>query len=49
MGGMGKTQLCRKLYYELKSQYEYIGWIAYQGNFKLSLVSSIKKLIKQGI
>lgn len=48
MGGMGKTQLCRKLYYELKSQYEYIGWIAYQGNFKLSLVSSIKKLDQTG-
>lgn len=44
MGGMGKTQLCRKLYYELKSQYEYIGWISYQGDLKHSLVSSIKKL-----
>lgn len=48
MGGMGKTQLCRKLYFELKSKYEYIGWISYQGNLKHSLVNSINKLDKTG-
>lgn len=48
MGGMGKTQLCRKLYYELKMQYEYIGWISYQGSLKYSLVNSIKNLEKTG-
>lgn len=48
MGGMGKTQLCRKLYYLLKSKYSYIGWIAYQGDFKQSLVNSISDLERVG-
>lgn len=48
MGGMGKTQLCRKLYSILNLKYSYIGWISYQGNFKQSLVNSISSLDRTG-
>ncbi len=41
MGGMGKTQLCRKLYSIVQQQYPYVGWITNIGNFKESLVNSI--------
>ena len=41
MGGMGKTQLCRKLYSIFQRYYQYIGWITIVGDFKESLINSI--------
>lgn len=41
MGGLGKTQLCRKINSIVQSQYSYIGWIVYQDDFKHSLVNSM--------
>lgn len=41
MGGLGKTQLCRKLYIKLRNHFSYIGWIPYQGDFRTSLVESL--------
>ena len=48
MGGMGKTQLCRYLYFELRKEYSFIGWITYQDNFMYSLVRSIQNIDKTG-
>lgn len=44
MGGMGKTQLCRKAYEIAKRKYAYIGWITYQNNMKDSIVNGISTL-----
>ena len=41
MGGLGKTQLCRKLYSILKKSYDYIGWITCQDDFKYALVLNL--------
>lgn len=41
MGGLGKTQLCRKISSIVKNQYAYIGWVPYMDNFKISLVKSL--------
>lgn len=41
MGGLGKTQLCRKINSIVQSQYSYVGWIVYQDDFKHSLVNSM--------
>lgn len=41
MGGIGKTQLCRKLYSVLASKFSYVGWVSCNGNFKTSLVNSL--------
>lgn len=48
MGGMGKTQLCRKLYALIYEKCKYIGWISYQNNFRDSLLSSIYHDNKEG-
>lgn len=40
MGGMGKTQLCRKLYWDFHNQTCYIAWVTCNGDFKTSLVNS---------
>lgn len=44
MGGLGKTQLCRKLYSMFENQYSYIGWITCQGDFNSSLVNSVMRM-----
>ncbi len=41
MGGLGKTQLCRKINSVVQNQYAYAGWIDYQDDFKHSLVNSM--------
>lgn len=41
MGGLGKTQLCRKISSTIDKEYTYIGWIDYQGSFKQSLVNCL--------
>ncbi len=41
MGGMGKTQLCRKLFHEFNGKTKYIGWVTCTGDFKTSLLNSI--------
>ena len=41
MGGLGKTQLCRKLYYIFDSKIPFIGWVSCQGDFRTSLVNSM--------
>ncbi len=41
MGGLGKTQLCRKLYTIFDSKTPFIGWISCQGDFRTSLVNSM--------
>ena len=46
MGGLGKTQLCRRLYELAKTNYVYIGWITCQDNFKYSLVNCISVIKK---
>lgn len=48
MGGLGKTQLCRRFCSIIENQYAYIGWVSYQNNFKQSLVNSIYMLDKTG-
>lgn len=40
-GGIGKTTLAHKLYFEMLKQYDSIGWVEYRGNLKKSLLSSI--------
>lgn len=41
MGGIGKTQLCRKICSKIYGKYPYLGWIDYQGNFKQAIVNSV--------
>lgn len=42
MGGLGKTQLSRKLYSVAKGMFSYIGWIPCQENFEYALATNIK-------
>ena len=41
MGGLGKTQLCRKIYLRFRERFSYIGWIPYQGDFRASLTEAL--------
>lgn len=40
-GGCGKTSIARLLYFALKDNYDYYGWINYTNNLKQSMISSI--------
>lgn len=42
MGGLGKTQLSRKLYSVAKNMFSYIGWVSCQENFEYALATNIK-------
>lgn len=37
-GGVGKTEIARKLFHELQSEYTYAGWVNYQGDLKSSML-----------
>ena len=41
MGGLGKTQLCRKLFYDLDGKFPFLGCLTFDGNFKQSIVSQV--------
>ncbi|MCL2123831.1 MAG: tetratricopeptide repeat protein, partial [Desulfovibrionaceae bacterium] len=41
MGGLGKTQLCRKLFSDLDGRFPFLGWVAFDGDFKHSLVNQL--------
>jgi len=41
MGGLGKTQLCRKLFYDLDGQFPFMGWVVFDGDFKHSIVRQV--------
>jgi len=41
MGGLGKTQLCRKLFYDLESRFPYLGWVTVDRDFKQSIVNQV--------
>ncbi|HCC34157.1 MAG TPA: hypothetical protein DEQ02_00370 [Ruminococcaceae bacterium] len=41
MGGLGKTQLCRKLFYDLAGKFPFLGGISFDGSFKQSVVNQI--------
>lgn len=47
MGGLGKTQLCRKINVDVQNRYAYVGWIDYQDDFKHSLVNSMNSWEKE--
>ena len=51
MGGIGKTQLCRKLFCDFDGVYPLMGWITFDGDLKTSLVENIncEKKIAAGI
>jgi tetratricopeptide (TPR) repeat protein len=39
IGGVGKTELCRKFYHDNIDRYDYVGWIDYRGNLKDSFTT----------
>ena len=41
MGGLGKTQLCRKLFSDLENRFPYLGWVTFNGDFKQSIVNQV--------
>jgi tetratricopeptide (TPR) repeat protein len=41
MGGVGKTELARKYFWENKNKYDYYGWVDYNSNIKESFVDKI--------
>lgn len=40
-GGIGKTELCRKYFWDYKDMYAFAGWINYTNNLKESVISQI--------
>lgn len=48
IGGMGKTQLCRKVYKELNGTISYIGWVEYENDLRTSLVNSFRFIDRKG-
>ena len=41
MGGVGKTTIARRLYFELKDSFDCYGWFNYSGDISQSIISSI--------
>ena len=41
MGGLGKTQLCRKLFSDLENRFPYLGWVTFDRDFKQSIVNQV--------
>jgi len=43
MGGMGKTEIAKKLFKDSNSKYVHLAWLNYNGNLKESIVDQIKE------
>ncbi|MCP4135633.1 MAG: ATP-binding protein [bacterium] len=43
LGGIGKTELCKRYFWKHYDSYEYVGWVNYYSGIKESLVSNFKK------
>jgi tetratricopeptide (TPR) repeat protein len=48
MGGIGKTEVCKRFFMDHYSQYSFAGWIDYLGTIKESLVNAINPNITGG-
>ena len=49
LGGIGKTTIARKLFYQMESAYPYVAWVGYEGNLKESLQKSLKLFAEEPI
>ncbi|MCP4130403.1 MAG: ATP-binding protein [bacterium] len=43
IGGIGKTELCKRYFWKHLESYEYVGWVNYYSGIKDSIVSNFKK------
>ncbi len=43
MGGIGKTAICKHIFSKSENQYDYLAWVDYDGDFKLSMVNAFKQ------